>query len=75
MARPPRLQAAMDAAGIEGCGDSSCMFGSPPGQHTNGGCRCLPRYGGPPTTDDWHKVKQLVHRMALAMRRLAEEPS
>lgn len=73
MPRPPRLQAAMDFAGIEGCDD--CMFGPAPGQHTNGGCRCLPRYGGPPTVDDWHKVKQLVRRMASAMRRLAEEPS
>lgn len=24
-----------------GCGDSSCMFGSPGGMATNGGCRCL----------------------------------
>lgn len=24
-----------------GCGDNSCMFGSPGGMATNGGCRCL----------------------------------
>lgn len=24
-----------------GCGDNSCMFGSPGGMGTNGGCRCL----------------------------------
>lgn len=23
-----------------GCGDSSCAWGRPGGQHTNGGCRC-----------------------------------
>lgn len=72
MARSPRLQAALDAVGIEGCGDSSCMFGSPPGMHTNGGCRCLPR-GGPPTEREWFEVKHLVRLMAQAMRQLAED--
>lgn len=24
-----------------GCSDGSCVFGSPGGMHTNGGCECL----------------------------------
>ena len=28
-------------ARAHGCGDNSCMFGSPGGMATNGGCRCL----------------------------------
>jgi hypothetical protein len=24
-----------------GCGDGGCVFGTHPGMHTNGGCRCL----------------------------------
>ncbi len=44
---------------VIGCGDSSCIFGSPGGQHTNGGCRCLRGVGNWTREEQW-EVRTLV---------------
>jgi hypothetical protein len=68
MARNPRLVAALEFAGIKLCQDSSCIFGSAPGMHTNGGCRCADRTWPP-------EARMFIQRMARAMRNLVEDPS
>lgn len=47
-----------------GCGDSSCIFGRGEGtryggQHTNGGCRCLPRVKNM-TEDDRRRIQRWI---------------
>lgn len=63
-----RLHTALDAAGVERCADSSCMFGAPGGMATNGGCHCLERFEERLPAG----VRAYVRRMAIAMRALAE---
>jgi hypothetical protein len=36
-----QIDAIVDGLSKLSCGDSGCMFNVTPGQHTNGGCRCL----------------------------------
>lgn len=64
-----RLRAALNAAGITPCGDNSCMFGSPGGMATNGGCRCAPR--GRWTPEEQHEANRLMRKMAHAIVALA----
>ena len=41
MARSLKLRDVAAAIGLDvGCGDNSCIWGSPGGMATNGGCRC-----------------------------------
>jgi hypothetical protein len=54
---------ALAEVGIEPCGDNSCIFGSPGGMATNGGCRCFDKGRALPPG--------VVHSLALAVRRLA----
>lgn len=55
-----------------GCCDNSCMFGSPGGMGTNGGCRCLPRASKNNITDDEiHSTRRLVMRLAQALGKIA----
>ncbi len=43
----PKLRDIAKALGFDaGCGDNSCIWGSPGGMATNGGCRCGNRGGG-----------------------------
>lgn len=62
------LRAALADAGIEPCADNSCMFGSPGGMSTNGGCHCLEHFEERLPTG----VRSYVRRMTIAMRALAE---
>lgn len=62
------LRAALAAAGIEPCADSSCMFGSPGGMSTNHGCRCLERAG----LDVSPEARVYIRRLAHACQALAE---
>lgn len=39
-----------------GCMDRNCMFGTPPGQHTNAGCRC----NHPRTPEDRARLRENV---------------
>lgn len=44
--RRPKLWQVAEALGHKvGCGDNSCVWGSPGGMATNGGCRCYGRRG------------------------------
>jgi hypothetical protein len=65
-----RLRAALNAAGITPCGDNSCMFGSPVGMATNGGCRCLD-HAGVDAHRLPHEARAFVRRLAAACRALA----
>lgn len=60
MARSEKLQALLDKYQIETCRDGSCMFGSPPGQHTNGGCRCFKR--------ETFVDQRMMYKLAMALR-------
>ena len=62
------LRAALTAAGIEPCSDSSCMFGPPGGMSTNHGCHCLERAG----LDVSPEARAYIRRLAHACRALAE---
>ena len=66
LAARQRMTAALTAVGIgpdDGpCADGSCIFGSPPGMHTNGGCQCLKRVCSDPVT------RNMVRRLATALR-------
>lgn len=42
-----KLRDIAEALGMKvGCGDNSCLWGSPGGMATNGGCRCYGSRGG-----------------------------
>ena len=64
--------------GVEaGCGDGYCVYGHPGGQHTNGGCRCIPTH-----RDDVHEVarvardlSRIAHELAIPGEVLSEEGS
>jgi len=61
--------------GIEiGCGDNSCMFGSPGGMATNGGCHCMPRGMSKAnvTDDELQELRTLVRVQARLLRTIAE---
>lgn len=50
------------------CGDNSCVFkAKKTGMRTNGGCRCLPYPEVKP------ELRRIVHRLALAVRKLPPE--
>lgn len=55
-----------------GCGDNSCLLGSPGGMATNGGCMCLPRSSNNITPEEWHRTRRLFMAMSKEMRRLWE---
>ena len=61
--RSPALSAALRAAGIDPCGDSSCIFGAPGGMATNGGCSCA-------RVESRHGASILIQRMAMVIRAL-----
>lgn len=44
---------------IGGCGDGSCVVYVRPGQHTNGGCRCL--------RNDKYKAERVIYAYKQAM--------
>lgn len=67
-----RLRAALNAAGITPCGDNSCMFGSPGGMATNGGCRCLD-HADVDAHRLPHEARAFIRRLARACRLLAGE--
>lgn len=50
---------------VIGCGDNSCMFGSPGGMGTNGGCRCYP--------DLDRKARMELRRLARIIAEAAKE--
>ncbi len=64
------------AAGLERCGDNSCVFGAPGGMATNGGCRCDDRN----EAERWPvsarhaftRVARLARNIAADRRRLSE---
>jgi hypothetical protein len=58
---------ALAKVGITPCGDNSCVFGSPSGMATNGGCRCFARPGG----GTYDRVQ--IGRMANVIRDLAAQ--
>lgn len=48
MSKRIKLRDVAAGLGMEvGCGDNSCIWGSPGGMATNGGCRCRSSKGGP----------------------------
>lgn len=52
-----------------GCGDSSCVFGTPAGMHTNGGCQCLqPRM----TPGERARVSQGIRAAQAKIRELKD---
>ncbi len=67
-----KLRAALAVVGIVPCGDNSCMFGSPGGMATNGGCRCLDH-----ACIDAHRIppeaRAFIRRLARACRLLSGE--
>lgn len=60
---------ALAHVGLEPCGDNSCVFGSPGGMATNGGCRCVAERGPGQRQED----RRTILALARAVRRLAEE--
>lgn len=48
-----------------GCGDNSCVFGSPGGMATNGGCRCFEEM---PRTPEGRTARLRLTRGVLALR-------
>lgn len=50
-----------------GCGDNSCMFGSPNGMGTNGGCQC---HDG-----DCTDLRKLIRVLAAVLAATAKEAS
>ncbi len=62
-----------------GCGDNSCMWGSPGGMGTNGGCRCVGQKGKGDDRLQLFMLKSvaqhllgLVNTMALAVKKSEE---
>lgn len=47
-----------------GCGDNSCVLGSPGGMATNGGCRCIPSSASNITSDEWQRLRRVVRAMS-----------
>lgn len=52
-----------------GCGDGGCIFGHLGGQHTNGGCRCIPSH-----RDDAHACAVVARMLAQVAHEVAREP-
>lgn len=48
----------------QGCGDGGCVFGHPGGQHTNGGCRCIPH-----DQNEARALSRVAHEVALTFVR------
>jgi len=46
------------------CGDSSCIFGEPDGQHTNGGCRTL--------REDSRELKMTLQKLVYFLKDLVK---
>lgn len=57
-----------------GCGDNSCMFGSPGGMATNGGCRCMPRTANAVRITDIElmEMRRLVRDLAAILGAIAK---
>ena len=57
-----------------GCGDS-CIFGQRGGQHTNGGCRCIPRGMSARniTDDEIQSMRTMIRSMAALIAAVAKE--
>jgi hypothetical protein len=55
--------------GIDPCGDNSCVFGSPGGMGTNGGCQCV----GERESGQRGEDRQTIMRLARAVNGLAKE--
>ena len=57
-----------------GCGDNSCMWGSPGGMATNGGCRCHDRAEMVTTEqlEERRRIRKGIHALRLA---LAADPN
>lgn len=60
MSRSKTLEARLAKYGIDPCADNSCIFGSPNGLGTNGGCRCVQRRSA--------ESYALIQRLAEAFR-------
>ncbi len=58
-------------AQIGGCGNGNCKVHIRPGMHTNGGCRCLSRYGDDPTKAE--RVVSAYRAFRLAIERGGKE--
>ena len=52
-------------AGLTRCGDNSCMFGSPGGMATNGGCRCIENFSDRRLS---RSQSLYIQRLPLALR-------
>lgn len=63
MAKRKLRDVAADLGMAVGCGDNSCIWGSPGGMATNGGCRCL---------DHRERGHDEVRREALRLARVAQ---
>ena len=62
------LRAALAVVGITPCGDNSCMFGTPGGMATNGGCSCFKEARMTPQKDQViYALQSLVGQLALEL--------
>lgn len=53
-----------------GCGDNSCVFGSPGGMATNGGCRCFKEMA---RTPEGREARRRLTRGILELRQQAAQ--
>ncbi len=61
-----KLREHAKALGLDvGCGDNSCIWGSPGGMGTNGGCRCVDHEDCP------RRLRRQVRMMARVAQHLA----
>lgn len=65
---PPWVRELLSSWGVSLCGDNSCMFGSPGGMATNGGCRCLERLNGSRLSSE---QRVFVRKLAYVLRYVA----
>ena len=75
--RSPALTDLLARHGIVPCGDNSCIFGSPGGMGTNGGCRCGsrdPRAPDRPTALSRRLAHAVIEQTASIARLTAELP-
>jgi hypothetical protein len=63
--RVAELEGAMSAYRQFGCGDNSCVFGSPGGMATNGGCRCFELL---PRDEEGRATKRRLQNGILSLR-------
>lgn len=58
---------------LDGCGDNSCMFGSPGGMGTNGGCQCLESLLPREARADRRRVRSNVSKLRARVAELEAE--